>query len=67
MKADVPVYIFPVDQKEGEIITKLPDGRDLKLRIRKEDVENVEKLRRMRGITVLSKVEEIEEVVKKLG
>ena len=65
MKADVPVYIFPVDQKEGEIITKLPNGRDLKLRIRKEDVENVEKLRRMRGITILSQVEEIEEVVKK--
>ena len=65
MKADVPVYIFPVDQKEGEITTTLPNGRDLKLRIRKEDVDNVEKLRRMRGITILSKVEEIEEVVKK--
>jgi flavoprotein len=65
MKVDVPVYIFPVDQKEGEIITKLPNGSDLKLRMRKEDVENVEKLRRMRGITVLSSVEEIEEVVKK--
>jgi archaeoflavoprotein AfpA len=66
MKADVPVYIFPVDQKEGEILTTLPNGRDLKLRMRKEDVENVEKLRRMRGITVLSKIEDIEEVVKKI-
>jgi len=66
MKADVPVYIFPVDRKEGEIITKLPNGRDLKLRIRKEDVENVEKLRKMRGITVLSRVEEIEDVVTKI-
>jgi flavoprotein len=65
MKADVPVYIFPVDQKEGEILTKLPNGRDLKLRMRKEDVENVDKLRRMRGITVLSRVEEIGDVVKK--
>ena len=59
------MYIFPVDQKEGEIITKLPNGRDLKLRMRKEDVENVEKLRRMRGITVLSRIEEMEDVVKK--
>ncbi|MDI6811156.1 MAG: archaeoflavoprotein AfpA [archaeon] len=66
MKADVPVYIFPVDQKVGEVITKLPNGRDLKLRIRKEDVENVEKLRRMQGITVLSRIEEIEDVVKKV-
>ncbi|MHC1611076.1 MAG: archaeoflavoprotein AfpA [Candidatus Methanospirareceae archaeon] len=67
MKVDVPVYIFPVDQKEGEIITKLPDGSNLKIRIRKEDVENVEKLRRMRGITVLNRLEDVEEVVKTLG
>ncbi len=66
MKVDLPVYIFPVDQEEGEIITSLPNGSDLKLRIRKEDVENVEKLRKMRGITVLSRIEEIEEVVKKI-
>ena len=66
MKADVPVYIFPVDQKEGEILTTLPNGSDLKLRMRKEDVENVEKLRRMRGITVLNRMEELEEVVKKI-
>ncbi len=66
MKVDVPVYIFPVDQKEGEVKTKLPDGRDLTIRIRKEDVENVEMLRRMQGITVLSRVEEIEEVVKRI-
>jgi archaeoflavoprotein AfpA len=66
VKANVPVYIFPVDQREGEIITKLPDGRDLTLRIRKEDVENVEKLKRMRGITVLSQIEEIEDLVKQL-
>jgi len=66
MKVDVPVYIFPVDQKVGEVITKLPNGKDLKLRIRREDVENVEKLRRMQGITVLSRIDEIEDVVKKI-
>lgn len=67
IKADVPVYIYPVDQKEGELLTKLPNGRALKLRIRKVDVENVEKLRRMQGITVLSRLEELEGVIKKLG
>jgi len=66
IKADVPVYIFPVDQKEGEVITMLPDGRDLKLRIRNEDVENVERLRKMQGIKVLSKLDEFEAVVKEL-
>jgi len=66
MKVDVPVYIFPVDQKEGEILTTLPNGSDLKLRMRKEDVVNVEKLRRMRGISVLNRIEDIEEVVKRI-
>ncbi len=63
IKAYVPVYIYPVDQKVGEIITRLPDGRDLKLRIRKEDVENVDKLRRMDGITVLSAIQEVETLI----
>jgi len=67
MKVDVPVYIFPVAQKEGEIITKLPNGSALKIRIREEDVENVEKIRRMQGITVLNRLEELEDVVKNLG
>ena len=66
MKVDVPVYIYPVDQKEGEIVTTLPNGSDLKLRMRKEDVDNVEKLRRMRGITVLSQIDDMEAVVKKI-
>jgi len=64
MKVDVPVCIYPVDQKEGELLTKLPNGSDLKLRIREVDVENVERLREMEGITVLSRVEEIEDAIK---
>ncbi|HUV02835.1 MAG TPA: archaeoflavoprotein AfpA [Desulfobacteria bacterium] len=66
MKVNVPVCIFPVDQKEGELTTKLPDGKELKIRIRKEDVANVERLRTMQGITVLSRLEDLEDVVKKL-
>lgn len=66
MKVNVPVYIFPVDQHEGEVVTKLPDGRDLKLRIRKVDLENVERLRLMDGITVLDRLEDFETVVKQL-
>jgi archaeoflavoprotein AfpA len=66
MKVCVPVCIFPVDQKEGELITRLPNGKDLKIRIRKEDVENVERLRRMQGITVLSRLEDLEDVVRQI-
>ncbi|MHC1636426.1 MAG: archaeoflavoprotein AfpA [Candidatus Methanospirareceae archaeon] len=65
MKARVPVYILPTDQKEGERVSKLPDGTEIRIRIRKEDVENVERLRRMEGITVLERIEEMEEVFKK--
>ncbi len=46
-KADVPMYILPSDVEEGVTITQLPDGKDLKITIRKEDVEHVEKLAKM--------------------
>ena len=29
-KADIPLYILPADYEEGIIVTKLPDGKDLK-------------------------------------
>lgn len=46
-KADVPMYILPSDVEEGVTITQLPDGKDLKITIRKEDVEHVRKLAQM--------------------
>lgn len=64
MKVDVPVYIFPVDQNPGEVVTKLPDGSDLKIRIRDVDVKNVEILKDMRGITVLETIDDIESIMK---
>jgi len=63
MKANVPVYIFPPDQKRGEIITELPDGKKLTLTMRDVDIEAVDKIREMRGITVLGNPEEIRGVV----
>lgn len=58
-KAGVPIYIMPSDYKEGVIITKLPNGKDLKLTIRKEDIENVEKLSKMEGTFLIEYPEEI--------
>ena len=52
-KAFVPTYIMPCDYREGIITTKLPDGSEMKLRIRKEDAENVQKLRSQEGIFVV--------------
>ena len=65
LKAFVPFYIMPSDYEEGMIVTKLPNGREMKLRIRKEDVEHVKKLAGMDDVFILEKPEEIQQVFKK--
>ena len=65
LKALVPVYVMPVDYREGTTVTKLPDGRDLKLRVRKEDVENVKKLEAMDGISIFERPEDIPGIFRK--
>jgi len=64
-KAFVPTYIMPCDYKEGILLTKLPDGSEMKLRVRKEDAQNVEKLRRMEDVFVLETPQEIPSVFEK--
>ena len=65
LKANREVYIYPVDQKPGDITTVLPDGKELILSIREVDLENSERLKRMRGVTVISELEDIERIIKK--
>ena len=50
VKGYVPVFVMPVDFREGETTTTLPSGKKLRLRVRKEDAENVAKLGSMEGI-----------------
>jgi archaeoflavoprotein AfpA len=64
LKACVPIYVVPVDFEEKTVYTKLPNGKDMKLRIRKEDAENVRKLEQMEDVHVLSEPEKIREVFK---
>lgn len=66
MKAKVPVYIFPADQKKGEIITDLPGGKKLTLTMRDVDLEAVEKLKKMPGVIVLGDPDEMRDIMKKL-
>lgn len=61
-KADVPIYILPSDYEEGVTITELPNGKDLKITIRKEDVEHVRKLEKMYETYVLKEPNDIEEL-----
>ena len=65
LKAFIPVYVMPSDYKEGVVVTQLPDGHKLKLRIRKEDVEHVNKLVRMDGVHILNTPAEIYDIFKK--
>jgi archaeoflavoprotein AfpA len=65
LKAFVPVYIVPTDYKEGVVCTKLPNGKEMKLRVRKEEVEQVRKLESMEDVFVLENPQEIREVFKK--
>lgn len=65
LKAFVPVYIVPVDYEEKTLITKLPNGKDMKLRVRKEDAEQVRKLEHMEDMHVLENPGKIPEVFKK--
>lgn len=66
MKVDIPLYIFPVDQTPGTVVTKLPDGSDLTLRMRDIDIKNVQILRDMYGITVLKDLTTIEGIIQEI-
>jgi len=63
IKAGVPVFIFPVDQKTGKVVTVLPNKKRITLHMRDVDVENAEKLRRMKDITVLSSPKDVEPII----
>jgi archaeoflavoprotein AfpA len=65
LKAFAPVFIAPTDYKEGTVYTKLPNGKEMKLRVRKEEVEQVKKIARMDGVFVVEGPQNIREVFKK--
>ncbi len=66
-KARVPVYIFPPDNKPGELETILPGGKRLTLYIREVDVENVNRIRKMESITVLDDVQGIRRIIEEIA
>jgi len=65
LKSFIPVYILPCDYKEGITATQLPDGSEMKIQVRKEDVERTKKLAAMDGVFILEKPEEIHHVFQK--
>jgi archaeoflavoprotein AfpA len=65
LKAFVPVYVAPTDYREGTVYTKLPNGKEMKLRVRREEVEQVKKLERMEDVFVLEGPQKIRGVFQK--
>jgi archaeoflavoprotein AfpA len=59
LKGLTPVYIMPTDMREGKTITKLPNGKELEISVRKEDAENVKKLANMKGIYIIERPADI--------
>jgi archaeoflavoprotein AfpA len=53
LKAFRPVYVLPTDYRESVVYTKLPNGKEMKLRVRKEEADQVRKLEAMEDMHVL--------------
>ena len=64
LKAFVQVYVVPTDFREKVVYTKLPNGKEMKLRIRKEDAELTRKLEQMEDVFVLESPQKISDVFK---
>ena len=63
LKAFVPVYVMPTDYRESTVYTKLPNGKEMKLRIRKEEADLVRKLEAMEDVHVLENPQKMREAL----
>jgi archaeoflavoprotein AfpA len=63
LKAYVPVWVMPVDYKEAEIYTKLPNGKNLKLRVRKQEADQVRTLMATEDVRVFENPQKVHEAL----
>jgi archaeoflavoprotein AfpA len=61
LKAFVPVWVMPVDFKERVISTKLPNGKEMKIRVRKEEADQVRRLEQTEDVRVFENPEKVRE------
>ena len=64
LKAFGKVYVLPTDYREGVVSTLLPNGKQIQIRVRKEEAEQTRKLEQMDGVHVLDLPLKIREVFK---
>ena len=62
LKAFKPVYVLPTDYRESVVYTKLPNGKEMKLRVRKEEADQVRKLEAMEDMHVLESPQKLKAV-----
>ena len=61
LKAFVPVWVMPVDYKESVISTKLPNGKEMKIRVRKEEADQVRRLEATEDVRVFENPAKVRE------
>jgi archaeoflavoprotein AfpA len=64
-KTSTPIYVMPTDFREGITTTKLPNGRDLELKITHEDAQHVKNLQDMENTFVFEHPSEIPAIFEK--
>ena len=64
-KTSTPIYIMPTDFREGTIITQLPNGKDLKIKVTHEDGKHVENVSKMSNTFVFEHPSEIPSIFEK--
>jgi archaeoflavoprotein AfpA len=63
LKAFVPLYVLPTDYRENTIYTKLPNGKEMKLRIRKEEADQTRKLQAMEDVHVFENPQKMQQAI----
>ncbi|MCL2288008.1 MAG: archaeoflavoprotein AfpA [Candidatus Bathyarchaeota archaeon] len=62
LKAFCPVYLFPTDYREGVVETVVPNGKTIKIQVRKEEADQIRKLEQMQDMYVCESPEKIRSV-----
>ncbi|MCL2134734.1 MAG: archaeoflavoprotein AfpA [Candidatus Bathyarchaeota archaeon] len=65
LKAFGTVYVLPTDYEESVVETVIPNGKTIKIQVRKEEAEQTRKLKQMAGMYVIEKPEEIQNIFAK--
>jgi archaeoflavoprotein AfpA len=61
LKAFQQVWILPTDYRESVVSTILPNGKEMKLRVRKEEADQVRKLEATEDVTVFESPQKMKE------